>query len=131
MPFAIFLTVLTLLIGLWNLAIAIWGGLPQNHIKTVGTLSKVKHYKNLHTRYGFVPNWSDCVYVYHVDGKAYKFRVGEKKNKNALFPKVEIVYVKGFPRRAGIERYRSDEAFVIAGAFLMLGLFLLLVILLT
>lgn len=92
---------------------------------------KAKHYKNLHTKYGFVPNWCDCAYVYHVGGKTYKFRTGEKKNKNALRSKVEIVYVKGFPRRAGIERYRSDESFAIAGALLVLGLFLLLVLLLT
>ena len=131
MWFAVCLSVITLLAGLWNLAIAIWGSFPQNKIKTIGTLVKAKHYKNLHTKYGFIPNWCDCVYTYCVGTKTYKLNVGEKKNKNALLSKVEIVYVKGFPRCAGIGRYRSDEAFALAGAFLLLGLFLLLIILLT
>ena len=130
MEFYIAMAAVIIAFGLWNLAIAVWGVLPQNHIKTVGTLEKVKHYKNLHTRYGFVPNWCDCVYVYCVEGKTYKYHIGEKKNKNALFKKAEIVYVKGFPRRAGIEKYRSDEAFVIAGGLCLLGLFLLMIVML-
>ena len=129
MTIGICLTVLTLLAGVWNLGVAIWGCLPKNHIKTVGTLEKVKHYKNLHTKYGFVPNWCECVYVYRVGKKTYHYNIGEKKNKNALFKKVEIVYVKGFPKRAGIEKYRSDEAFVIAGGLCLLGLFLLMIVL--
>ena len=129
MEFAIILTVACFLVGFWNLAIAIWGSFRENRIKTVGTLAKVSHHKNLHTRYGFVPNWCDCVYVYCVRGKTYKLRVGEKKNKNALLKKVEIVYIKGFPRRAGIGTYQIDEAFVIAGSLLLLGLFLLIVVL--
>ena len=48
--------------------------------------------------------------------------------ESAELATVRAIYEDSFPID---ERYRSDEAFVIAGAFLMLGLFLLLVILLT
>ncbi len=125
MGFAIFLTVVCFVAGFWNLAIAIWGSSRENQIRTVGTLEKANHYKNLHTRYGFVPNWCDCVYVYQVGGKTYKLRIGERKNKNKLLKKVTVVYVKGFPKRAGVEQYSSDEAYVIAICFCLLAAFLL------
>ena len=129
MTIGICLTVLTLLAGVWNLGVAIWGCLPKNHIKTVGTLEKVKHYKNLHTKYGFVPNWCDCVYVYQVGEKTYKLRIGKKEKKSRLFKKVEVIYVKGFPKRAAIGQYRSDEAWVLAVGFLLLAAIFLWVLL--
>ena len=125
MYFAITLAILLLSAGIYNLVVAIWGSFPSHQLRTVGTLVKANSQKNLHTRYGFVPVWTDCVYVYQVNGKSYRFRTGKRMSKRDILKKVTIVYVKGFPRRAGIAEYRSFEACVLAAALCLLGAFML------
>ena len=122
-------TVAAFLAGLWYLLIAIWGGSAKNREKTIATLVEARHYKNLHSKYGVIPNWCDCVYVYQVGEKTYKLRIGKKEKKSRLFKKVEVIYVKGFPKRAAIGQYRSDEAWVLAGGFLLLAAIFLWVLL--
>lgn len=69
MEFLILFATICIIIGLWNLMIAILGLFPKFQSKTVGTLTKAKVYKNTHGKHYIIPILTRYVYTYNVKKK--------------------------------------------------------------
>lgn len=70
--FYIFFGGCAIIIGLWNLLIAILGLFPQCLSTTIGTLSNTKTHKNVKGRWGTsIPTLTNYAYSYEVNGNKY------------------------------------------------------------
>ncbi|MBQ3490536.1 MAG: hypothetical protein IJA86_08095 [Clostridia bacterium] len=119
---------ITILIGLWNLMIAILGCFPKLHRTAPGTLVKANTLKNVpRKRGGRIPNLTKYTYVYTVNGKQYKYSAEKEIHKRRLFPRTSMVYVKCFPRHAYPNKFTGFKEWLL-GIYLILMGFLLLFI---
>ena len=112
-----------ILIGLWNLIIAILGCFPQFRSTAVATLAKANSKKNVRTRHGgIIPIQTRYRYVYTVGGKEYRYASEYHHGKRRLLPKVPVVYVKWFPRHAYPYRFKGTTEWALGIAFLIGGI---------
>lgn len=103
-----------ILIGLWNLIIAILGCFPQFRSTAVGTLAKANSKKNVRTRHGgILPIQTRYTYTYTVGGKEYRYASEYHHGKRRLLPKVPMVYVKWFPRHAYPYKFKGTTEWVL------------------
>ncbi len=118
-----------LLVGLYYLTIAILGLFPKFRATAVGTLSKAKTYKHVPKRHGgTIPHLTKYVYLYTVNGKVYRHKGEGRYSKRRLHPKGQIVYVKGFPRHAYLNKFRGEKEWIWGVTLLICGLMLLVVL---
>ncbi|MBE6664807.1 MAG: hypothetical protein E7603_01120 [Ruminococcaceae bacterium] len=111
---------IAILIGLWNLIIAILGCFPKHRAEALGTLAKTNTLKNVPLKHGgYIPNLTKYTYVYTVNGKQYKYSAEKRTHKRNLFFKVTMVYVKGFPKHAYPNKFTGFKEWTL-GIFLIL-----------
>lgn len=106
--------------GFWLLFLWQHSRNPDNHISTVGTLTRHNSHRNVQTRFGFDPILTSYTYSYTVGGKTYRFKSNINQTKRHLPKKVTIIYLKACPRCAGIGSYRNDML-GFGGALCLLG----------
>ena len=121
MIFCIVVVVILLLIGGYNLLIAILGLFPKFKDTTVGTLQKKRTQRNVRIRGGSVPVVTDYTYQYTVNGKKYKYSSSGRFTKSHLHQKVTMVYLKLFPRYAYPERFTPITQWICGVGMLLLG----------
>lgn len=122
MEFYYFITYGSIIIGLWNIFIIIWAKNPAHLGTAVGTLGKVTNLKNVRSKHGWViPNVTDYRYHYTVGKQNYKISGNRNAHKRTLFKKVSVVYIKGLPRIAYIDKFTGENQWVAGIGFLFLG----------
>ncbi len=124
MDFYIVIVAAAVLIGLWNLMIAVFGCFPKFRAVAVGTLTKAKTYRNVPARYGRrIPILTRYTYTYTVNGKQYRYSGEGIYTKRRLFSKASMVYVKWFPRHAYPHKFKGTTQWVLGLTMLFLGIF--------
>lgn len=115
-----------ILIGLWNLTIAVLGLFPRFHSTAVGSLTTTNTYKNMRTRSGTrIPNVTKYTYTYTVNGRKYKYTSEGHHSKRRLTRKTTIVYIKWFPRHGYPNEFKGTLEWIYGIGMLFLGLLLL------
>lgn len=113
---------ITILIGLWNLMIAVLGLFPKCRALAVGTLTKANTKINYRTRHGhLIPRLTHYAYTYSVNSKLYRYSREIYRSKRRLLPKISLVYVKGFPRHAYPNKFTGTVEWVMGLCMLFLG----------
>ena len=113
----------SILIGLWNIFLIIWAKNPAHLGTAIGTLGKVTNSKNVKSRHGWIiPNVTNYCYDYTVGNRSYKLSGSRNVHKRTLFKKALIVYIKGFPRIAYIDKFTAENQWVFGICFLFMGL---------
>lgn len=109
MEAALIFSLIYILSGLWFLFLTIYALFPGNHVSTVGTLTKRVTRKNVRSKHGYlIPNVTNYTYSYTVNGRTYRLKQTGHHTKSCLTRKVTIVYLRGFPRCAAIDRYNGS-----------------------
>ena len=120
------ITAAVLVIGLWNIAIAVLGLFPRFTSTAVGTLADRKTRKNVRTRGGrIIPNLTRYSYLYTVNGKQYRYSERIEHSKQCLTKKTTMVYIKWLPRRAYPNRFKGTKEWIWGIIMLYAGLRLL------
>ena len=110
-------------IALWNLMIAVLGLFPQFLSTAVGTLTNTNTKRNVESRHGYrIPIVTTYGYTYNVNGKAYRYSSQGLHSKRRLLPKVSMVFVKWFPRRAYPNKFKGINEWMIGLSMLFMGL---------
>ena len=123
MDYYIFIIVVTIALGLWNLMIAILGLFPEFLSTAVGTLTNAKTKHNVRSRHGhIIPIVTRYRYTYTVKGKEYRYVCENHHSKRRLLPKASMVFVKWFPRRAYPNKFKGTTEWVMGICFLFMGL---------
>lgn len=130
MEFIFLFATVCIIIGLWNLMIAILGLFPRFQVKTIGTLTKANVYRNVHGRHFIIPTLAQYIYTYTVKNKTYRYS-GEIRSKRRFPPKTTLVYIKGFPRHAYPNKFKGTKEWGLGGFFLFMGILLFLTIMLS
>ena len=121
--FNLFLGECAIIVGSWNLLIAILGLFPQCLSTTVGTLSNTKTHKNVKGRRGMsIPILTNYVYHYEVNGRKYRYAGQQMRTKRNLLPKVSMVFVKWFPRHAYPNKFKGENEWCVAFVALLIGM---------
>ena len=127
MTFYLLIAIAALLIGLWNLMIAILGLFPRFHRTAVGSLAKSHTHKNVPTKGGSrIPNLTKYTYIYTVNGRKYKYTSEGQHTKRRLPRKTTIVYVKWFPRHGYPDKFKGTKEWVMSICMLFYGIMFLL-----
>lgn len=122
MEFYTFIAFVAIVIGFWNLLIAILGLFPQFLSTTAGTLTNKYTKRNVPARHGAViPILTRYTYTYTVNKKKYRYSGEGFHSKSLLLPKVAMVYVKWFPSRAYPNRFKGTTEWVLGLVMLFLG----------
>jgi hypothetical protein len=100
--------ILLLLIGIWNLTIAILGLFPRFRATTVGTLIHTNTRRIIRVRRGKIPIRTCYVYAYRVNGKEYRYKADQYRSKQNLHRKASMVYVKWFPRHVYPNKFTGE-----------------------
>ena len=120
--FLIVASAIAVLIGLWNLMIAVLGCFPKLLCTALRSLAKTNTLKNVPLKHGgCIPNLTKYTYVYAVNGKQYKYSAEKRTHKRNLFSKVIMVYVKGFPRHAYPNKFTGFKEWSIGIFLIILG----------
>ena len=109
MIFCTVVTLVFLLIGVWNLTFAILGRFPRFCATAVGTLKSKYIRRNIRYRSHKLPNETHYTYAYRVGERKYLYRGVKSNSKRGLYEKVPLVYVKGFPRRAYPNKFKGTQ----------------------
>ncbi len=120
------LSAFAILIGLWNMIIAVLGCFPKCRADALGTLAKTITMKNISRRHGgYIPMVTKYTYIYTVNGKQYKYSGEKKIHKRRLLSNITVVYVKGFPRHAypnkftGLKEWGSGICLILVGSMFL------------
>lgn len=125
----IIITAIIILIGSWNLMIAILGLFPQCLSTAIGTLSKANTKKNVRSKHGYIiPVMTRYAYTYTVNGKNYKYNATMYHSKRRLLSKASMVYVKWFPHRAYPNKFKGTTEWVLGIILLLAGISLIIAI---
>lgn len=120
------LAAIFLLIGGWNLMIAILGLFPKCRETAVGTLEKPNVYRNVPAKHGrIIPILTKYVYTYTVKGRLYRYTREDAMSERRLFKKATMVYVKGFPRHAYPNKFTGEMEWIFGLLFFLPGLYFL------
>ncbi len=115
-----------ILIGLWNLMIAVLGCFPKFRATVVADLADTSTVRNLRARGGrIIPRITQYQYIYTVKGKLYRYSDENYRSKRHLLPKATLVYVKGFPRHAYRNKFTGLKEWILGILLLLLGAMLL------
>ena len=117
-----------LLIGSYNLLIAILGLFPQCRATAMASLKYSRTQRNVRVKGGRIPVVTDYTYQYTVNGRKYSHRgsahmAGKRISKNPT-----MVYVKRFPRYAYPGRFTAINQWVCGVSMLFMGLLFMAVI---
>ena len=96
-------------VGVWNLTIAILGLFPRFRATAVGTLKKRSTRRNAWYGTHKFPVMTHYTYTYKVGKREYRYSSNGTHTKRGLYPKVTMVYVKGFPRRAYPHKFKGTR----------------------
>ncbi|MBQ9747170.1 MAG: hypothetical protein IJV98_00160 [Clostridia bacterium] len=129
MYFYIIIAVFSILIGIWNLMIAVLGCFPRFRADAIGTLTRAKTEKNVPAKYGRIPVQTRYVYVYTVNGRQYRYAGENRHVKRRLLPKITMVYVKWFPRHAYPNKFKATTEWVLGSLMLLTGVICILIVL--
>ena len=101
------------------LFLALWSRNPKHIGTAVGRLDSSKRVmvSMKHSRKK-VP-MTNFVYLYEVNGKTYRLKRDTRSSRKSLMPRVNIVYLKGFPRFGYLESY-PHWLFTLLGVILIL-----------
>lgn len=125
----IIITAIIILIGSWNLMIAILGLFPKCLSTAVGTLSKANTKKNIRSKHGYIiPVMTRYAYTYTVNGKNYTYNATMYQSKRRLLPKASMVHVKWFPHRAYPNKFQGTIEWVLGIIMLLAGISLIMAI---
>lgn len=126
MAFFLFFCMTMLLPGIFFMVLAIQSTNPRNLISTTGELSSKKGYKNYKMRNWSIPNAVEYTYTYKVGGKSYHLRGVQHTHSRNLPKRVEVIYLRGFPRCAYEEHFEGTTEWLLAISFTVMGVFLIL-----
>lgn len=130
MIFAIIVTAITLLIGIWNLTIAILGLFPNCQATAVGTLTQARTERNVRGRRGgTIPFLTHFTYQYTVKGKQYRYRGEIHRSRRGLQSRATMVFVKWFSSHAYPNKLTSLKEWAFGISFFMVGVLFTIVIL--
>ncbi len=111
-----------LLYGLFVLMLAILGLNPKNRIQARGVLASCYHYKNVRVKsFLVIKNMVDFTYIYEVNGKPYRFKANKNIHSRKVFKRATIVYLRGFPRVAYLERFTGANEWLLGSFLLIIG----------
>lgn len=127
MEIIIIFAAICIIIGLWNLMIAILGLFPRFQSKAIGTLTKASVYRNVQGRYSLIPILTRYVYTYTVKKKEYRYS-GEIRSKRRFPPKTSLVYVKWFPHHAYPNKFKGTKEWVMGFFWVFMGVLLFLAV---
>lgn len=113
---------LALVAAIGFLSLAIYSANPTHLISVPGVLTEKKGYKHLRVKRRHIPVYTEYAYTYEVKGKLYYYRGAEEKHRRFVPQRVSIVYLKGFPRIAGVERFSAAALWILGILFSLLGL---------
>lgn len=119
-----------LLLGLWNLTIAVLGLFPRFLSSAVGTLAEANTKHNFRRRpyHTIIPIYTWFTYTYSVNGKIYRYKAEGIHSKTPLFRKVSMVYVKWFPRYAYPNKFTGAYQWLFGILWSFCGLLLIYVV---
>jgi hypothetical protein len=105
--------------GIGSILLALWSRNPKHIGTAVGRLDSSKRVmvSMKHSRKK-VP-MTNFVYLYEVNGKTYRLKRDTRSSRKSLMPRVNIVYLKGFPRFGYLESY-PHWLFTLLGVILIL-----------
>ena len=112
-----------LLPGVFFAVLAIQSINPQNLISTTGELTGRKGYKNYKLKTGTVPNATEYVYSYRVNGKTYQLRGVQLTHARNLRKRVDIVCLRSFPRFAYEGHFSGIMEWLLAISLVVMGVF--------
>ena len=126
--FCIVIAAIFLLIGIYNLLIAILGLFPQCRATAMASLKYSCTQRNVHVKGGRIPVITDYTYQYTVNGRKYSHRgsarvAGKRVSQNAI-----MVYVKWFPRHAYPGRFTAINQWACGVSMFLIGLMFIAVI---
>ncbi len=128
MDFYILLAILSILAGLWNIAIGILGLFPKFHRTAVATLKKADTQRNVQAKGNrIIPILTKYTYIYSVNGRKYKYTAQNYRDKRHLFSKAIMVYIKWFPHRAYPNKFAGTLEWLIGISLLFLGILILII----
>lgn len=112
-----------LLSGLFFMALAIRSGNPQNLVFTTGELTHYKGYKEYKLKNRAVPNATEYTYSYTVNGKVYSLHGVQYTHPRNLPKRVDIIYLRGFPRCAYEGHFSGASEWILALSLIIMGVF--------
>ena len=122
MIFFLIFGIAMLLPGIFYIFLTLRSVNPKNLISTTGELSRQKGYKNYKLKNGTTPNATQYSYTYLADGKAYHLRGVRLTHSRNLRKRIEIVYLRGFPRCAYAEHFSGITEKLAAASLTALGI---------
>ena len=117
-----------LLIGLYNLLIAILGLFSNCRATALGVLKYARTQRNVPVKGGKIPIVTDYMYQYTVNGKKYSYSSSGRFTKGNLRRNVTMVYVKWFPRHAYPQKFTAIKQWALGISMLLIGLMFIAVI---
>ena len=122
MIFFVILGIAVLLPGMFYIFLTLRSANPRNLISTTGELSRQKGYKNYKLKNVTTPNATQYSYTYLADGRAYHLRGVRLTHSRNLRKRIEIVYLRGFPRCAYAEHFSGIAEKLAAASLTALGI---------
>ena len=122
MIFFVILGIAVLLPGIFYIFLTLRSANPRNLISTTGELSRQKGYKNYKLKNSTTPNATQYSYTYLAEGKAYHLRGVRLTHSRNLRKRIEIVYLRGFPRCAYAEHFSGIAEKLAAASLTALGI---------
>lgn len=114
-----------LLAGIFFTALTIRSKDPNNLILTTGELSNKIGYKNYKMKNQTIANAVNYTYTYKANGKSYHLRGVKLTHSRHLRKRVEIVYLRGFPRCAYEGHFSGIMESLLAISLTAMGMLLL------
>ena len=136
MAFFIVVSVVLMLAGGWYLTIAILGRFPWFLSTAMGTLvrgtrniTRDKYGRTYRNPDGSLQYTTRYTYVYTVRGKQYRYSGSGSQRKSRLPPKLELIYVKWFPRHVYPYKFTGSQEWALGVLLLLAALWTVFVIL--
>ncbi len=126
MAFFLVFGIVLLLPGIFFTVLAIQSSNPKNLISTTGALSHHKGFKNYRLKNRTVPNATEYAYTYTVNGKSYLLRGVQHTHGRNLRKRVDIIYLRSFPRCAYERHFSGIAEKLLAVSLTMMGFFCVL-----
>ena len=114
-----------LLTGSFFAVVAILSRNPENLIFTTGELTGRKKYKNYRLKNRTVPAATGYTYTYTVDGRPYQLRGVRFMHARNLRKRVEIIYLRNFPRCAYEGYFSGIMEWLLAISLVAMGIFMI------
>lgn len=115
--------ILILLLGLICLWLALKSKNPKNLISVTAVLVERKGFKNVKIKNYIVKNVTDYVYSYEANGKRYLLKGTQRTHPRNILKHTSIVYLRGFPRIAYIDRFSGTTVWTLTILLTLLGAF--------